>query len=67
MFWKRRICQKCKTGKYTYELDRRSDACPYIIFYKGKTCKFFEPLKEEKRLFSGKASSKNTIPKNKLF
>lgn len=40
MIWKRQICPRCKTGKESYELDRRSDACPYINCCKKGKCIF---------------------------
>lgn len=30
MFFRKQICPRCKTGKYTYDLDPKSEVCPYI-------------------------------------
>lgn len=52
MFWKKKICTKCKVGKESYELDRNSDACPYIGCWKNNKCPFYMPLdKSQKRTF----------------
>ncbi len=40
------LCSQCKTGKYTYELDKNSTLCPYILCNNGKTCSMFEKLDE---------------------
>lgn len=40
----KQICQRCKTGKYTFELDRHSEACPYIGYREKDKCLFFVPL-----------------------
>lgn len=45
MFWKKQICPRCKTGKYTYELDPKSDMCPSISCWKNGKCIFYAPLK----------------------
>lgn len=45
MFRKRKsLCPLCKTGKETYELDKRSDFCPYIYAYRGNKCSCYVPL-----------------------
>ncbi len=44
MIWKKQICPRCKTGKDSYELDKRSEACPYISCWKNGKCSFYEPL-----------------------
>ena len=38
MIWKKQICPRCKTGKDSYELDKRSEACPYISCWKNGKC-----------------------------
>lgn len=55
MLFKKQICPRCKTGKYTYDLDRHSEACPYIGCWKKGKCSFFEPLETtpKKGFFSG--------------
>lgn len=45
-FFKEQLCPKCKTGKYTYELDSKSDACPNISCLENGKCSFYEPLKK---------------------
>ena len=54
MFFKKQICPRCKTGKYTYELDPKSEACPYIGCWKKNKCHFYKPLDKapKKRFFS---------------
>lgn len=49
MLFKRRkgLCSGCKTGKYTYELDGRSEICPYLYFYKNRKCCRYEPLEKK--------------------
>ena len=44
MFLKMQICSRCKTGKYMYELDPKSEICPYIGFWKKNKCHFYVPL-----------------------
>ena len=44
MFLKKQICPRCKTGKYTYDLDPKSDACPYIGCWRRNKCSFYKPL-----------------------
>jgi len=53
MFRKKRLCTNCKTGKESYELDKHSEACPYIGCYKFKKnrCNYYKPLETEKSLF----------------
>ena len=46
MFWKKQICPRCKTGKYTYELDPKSEVCPYIGCWKRNKCHFYKPLEK---------------------
>ena len=40
----KKICPRCKTGKYTYDLDPKSDACPYIECWRRNKCSFYKPL-----------------------
>ncbi len=44
MFCKKQICPSCKTGKYTYDLDKLSENCPYIGCLKNGKCKFYIPF-----------------------
>lgn len=46
MFLKKQICPRCKTGKYTYDLDPKSDACPYIGCWRRNKCSFYKPLEK---------------------
>ena len=49
MIWKKQICPRCKTGKDSYELDKRSEACPYIGCWKNCICSFYDPLEKPKK------------------
>ena len=49
MIWEKQICPRCKTGKDSYELDKRSEACPYISCWKNGKCAFYEPLEKPKK------------------
>lgn len=40
----KQICQICKTGKLTYELDPKSEFCPYIEYWNDNKCPFYKPL-----------------------
>lgn len=51
---KRELCPKCKTGKYTYELDKRSPMCPYIGCHNGKKCSMYAKDKPQKSGFWGR-------------
>ena len=52
MFFKKQICPRCKTGKYTYDLDPKSDVCSYIGCWKRNKCSFYKPLdKNSKKHF----------------
>ena len=46
MFLKKQICPRCKTGKYTYDLDPKSEACPYIGCWRRNKCPFYKPLEK---------------------
>lgn len=41
------LCPKCQTGLESYQLDPKSEACPYIASHNGNSCAFFKPLKYE--------------------
>ena len=47
VFLKKQICPRCKTGKYTYDLDPKSETCPYIGCWKRNKCHFYKPLDKE--------------------
>ena len=55
MFFNKLICPRCKTGKYTYDLDPKSDVCPYIGCWKRNKCHFYKPLEKGTKngIFSG--------------
>ena len=46
MFLKKQICPRCKTGKYTYDLDPKSETCPYIGCWRRNKCHFYKPLEK---------------------
>lgn len=50
MFWRRQICPKCKIGKWSYDIDKRSEACPYIGCWKNGKCHFFVPLDKNNKM-----------------
>ena len=50
-FRKNNLCPKCRIGKESYELDKHSAACPYIVCWKNGKCKYFSPLKKQKTGF----------------
>lgn len=62
MFLKKRICSRCKTGKYTYELDPKSETCPYIGCWKKNRCYFYKPLDKPSKngILSGFKKMRNT-------
>lgn len=47
--FKRKLCPKCKMGKYTYELDKRSPVCPYIGCHNGKKCSMYVKLEKPQK------------------
>ncbi len=49
LFWKKQICPRCKTGKYTYDLDPKSEVCPYIECWRRNKCNFYKPLDKHLR------------------
>ena len=67
MFFRKQICPRCKTGKYTYDLDPKSDACPYIGCWKRNKCHFYKPLEKAPKagILSGLHKKRSvTPPKN---
>ncbi len=59
MFWNKKICPRCKTGKYTYDLDPKSEMCPNINYWKNGKCQFYKPLdKPIKKGFFGRLKNK---------
>ena len=71
MFLKKQICPRCKTGKYTYDLDPKSETCPYIECWRRNKCSFYKPLDKEskKGVFSGFKNKRSVTPppKNRPF
>ena len=66
--FRRKLCPHCKTGKYTYELDRHSPECPYLACHNGRKCAMYEKLDEpKKRSFLSRIFNKAsyTPPKNR--
>ena len=68
VFLKKQICPRCKTGKYTYDLDPKSDTCPYIGCWKRNKCSFYKPLEKDakKGIFSGFKSKRSVTPPRKI-
>ena len=67
MFLKKQICPRCKTGKYTYDLDPKSEVCPYIGCWRRNKCHFYKPLEKEpkKCIFSGLKNKRIFTPLSK--
>lgn len=61
MFWKKKICPRCKTGKDSYDLDKHSEACPYIGCWKNGKCSFYVPLEKPKKMKSFMRSNKDAL------
>ena len=68
MFLKKQICPRCKTGKYTYDLDPKSETCPYIGCWRRNKCSFYKPLDKEskKGVFSGFKNKRSVTPLRKI-
>ena len=63
MFWNKKICPRCKTGKYTYDLDPKSEVCPYIGFWRKNKCPFYKPLdKEHKKVLLAILKTGEALP-----
>ena len=64
MFFRKQICPRCKTGKYTYDLDPKSEVCPYIGCWRRNKCHFYKPLEKEpiKGVFSGFKNKRSVTP-----
>ena len=41
------LCPDCKTGKQTYQIDKKSVMCPYIRCHNGKRCSMYVPIKDK--------------------
>ncbi len=67
MFWRKPICPRCKTGKDTYELDKRSETCPYIGHWKKGKCQFYVPIEKSSKIgiFKKNKNEKIVAPKVK--
>lgn len=68
MLFRKQICPRCKTGKYTYDLDPKSEACPYIWCWKKNKCPFYKPLEKEpkKGIFNGFKNKRSVTPPRKI-
>ena len=70
MFLKKQICPRCKTGKYTYDLDPKSEVCPYIGCWRRNKCHFYKPLEKgtKKGIFNDFKNKRSvTPPKNRAL
>ena len=64
---RKKLCPHCKTGKYTYELDRHSPVCPYFYCHNGKKCAMYKKLNEpKKRSFLSRIFNKTIYPPRKI-
>ena len=64
MLFRKQICPRCKTGKYTYDLDPKSETCSYIGCWRHNKCSFYKPLEKEhkKGVFSGFKNKRSVTP-----
>ena len=64
VFLKKQICPRCKTGKYTYDLDPKSETCPYIGCWRRNKCSFYKPLEKgtKKGVLSGFKNKRSVTP-----
>ena len=64
MFFKKQICPRCKTGKYTYDLDPKSETCPYIGCWRRNKFHFYKPLEKgaKKDIFGGLKNKRSVTP-----
>lgn len=46
---KRELCRHCKTGRRTYEIDGKSDECPYIYCHNGRKCGMYKKMNKPKK------------------
>ncbi len=69
MFLKKQICPRCKTGKHTYDLDPKSDVCPYIGCWKRNKCHFYKPLEKgpKKGVLSSFVNKRSITPQKNFF
>lgn len=68
MFFRKQICPRCKTGKYTYDLDPKSEVCPYIGCWKRNKCHFYKPLEKAPKtgILSGLRKQRSVTPPRKM-
>lgn len=68
MFFRKQICPRCKTGKYTYDLDPKSEVCPYIGCWKRNKCHFYKPLEKAPKtgILSGLRKQRSVTPPKKM-
>ena len=69
MFLKKQICPRCKTGKYTYDLDPKSETCPYIGCWRRNKCSFYKPLEKPSKsgIFKRNKNKVTVTPPEKLM
>lgn len=68
MFLKKQICPRCKTGKYTYDLDPKSETCPYIGCWRRNKCSFYKPLEKPSKsgIFKRNKNKVTVTPPRKI-
>ena len=68
MFLKKQICPRCKTGKYTYDLDPKSEVCPYIGCWRRNKCSFYKPLEKPSKsgIFKRNKNKVTVTPPRKI-
>lgn len=53
---KAELCPNCQTGAYSYELDNKSFACPYLYLHTGHECINFKSIKKSGGVYETKSS-----------
>ena len=68
VFLKKQICPRCKTGKYTYDLDPKSETCPYIGCWRRNKCSFYKPLEKSSKtgIFKRNKNKVTVTPPRKI-
>jgi len=41
---KNELCPNCRTGQKMYKLDPKEPICPYLYYYMGRKCLYYEPF-----------------------
>ena len=64
----KKICPRCKTGKYTYDLDPKSEVCPYIGCWRRNKCSFYKPLEKPSKtgIFKRNKNKATVTPPRKI-